>query len=160
MKPPPRSEIPNDIDVVIGVTGAPPAAALRRWTRSVLAGVLGAARGRRAALSLLLCGDDRMRTLNRWWRKKDRPTDVLSFPSGDGAFLGDVVIDVPYATRQARLLGHATRREVQILLTHGVLHLLGYDHEVDDGEMFRLQARIVTDVFGRGPDGVPSEGAP
>lgn len=155
MKPPPRPKITNDIDVVIGVTRAPSPAALVRWTRALLVEALGAARGKRAALSLLLCGDGRMRTLNRSWRRRDRPTDVLSFPAGDGDFLGDVVIDVPYAGRQARGRGHDLRREVQILLTHGLLHLLGYDHEVDDGQMFRLQARLVTQVFGRGPDGVP-----
>jgi len=96
-----------------------------------------------------------MRSLNRTWRRKDRPTDVLSFPSGERDFLGDLVIDVPYARRQARRRGHALRREVQILLAHGLLHLLGYDHETDGGTMFRLQRRILLSAFGEGPDGVP-----
>jgi len=96
-----------------------------------------------------------MRSLNRAWRRKDRPTDVLSFPSGERDFLGDLVIDVPYAARQARRRGHAVRREVQILLAHGLLHLLGYDHETDGGTMFRLQRRILLSAFGEGPDGVP-----
>ena len=99
-----------------------------------------------------------MRTLNRVWRRKDRPTDVLSFPSGEagpGAFLGDVAIDLPYAGRQARRLGHPLRREVQVLLAHGILHLLGHDHETDAGEMFALQRTVVLRAFGAGPDGVP-----
>ncbi len=104
-----------------------------------------------------------MRTLNRAWRRIDRPTDVLSFRPfaesssslSSSSFLGDVVIDVPYAARQARRRGHALAREVQILLAHGLLHLLGYDHEEDDGTMFRFQRRILFSAFGEGPDGVP-----
>ncbi len=65
------------------------------------------------------------------------------------------MIDVPYAERQARRRGHPVSREVQILLAHGVLHLLGYDHETDDGTMFRLQRRLILSAFGAGPDGVP-----
>jgi probable rRNA maturation factor len=80
---------------------------------------------------------------------------VLSFSSGERNFLGDIVIDVPYAARQARRRGHALQREVQILLAHGLLHLLGYDHEKDDGAMFRRQRRILFSAFGKGPDGVP-----
>jgi probable rRNA maturation factor len=100
-----------------------------------------------------------MRRLNREWRRIDRPTDVLSFPSGEPGFLGDVAIDVPYAARQARRRGHALDREVQLLLAHGVLHLAGHDHETDGGEMFRLQRKVVRKAFGPGPDGVP-EGEP
>ena len=106
-----------------------------------------------------------MRGLNQTWRKRDRPTDTLSFPALSaaaasaaarrGKFLGDLVIDVPYAARQARRRGHPLGREVQILLAHGLLHLLGYDHETDGGTMFRLQRRILLSAFGEGPDGVP-----
>jgi probable rRNA maturation factor len=99
----------------------------------------------------------------------DRPTDVLSFsPAPDpprpprrlppDRFLGDLVIDVACAARQARRRGHGVARETQILLAHGLLHLLGYDHEKDDGRMFRLQARWVRRAFGPGPDGVPRPG--
>jgi len=121
------------------------------WARAVLA----AAGRRKASVSILLCGDARMRRLNREFRMIDRPTDVLSFPSGEPEFLGDVAVDVPYSARQARKRGHALEREVQLLLAHGVLHLLGHDHETDGGEMFRLQRRLVRRVFGPGPDGVP-----
>jgi len=100
-----------------------------------------------------------MRRLNREFRRIDRPTDVLSFPADGPGFLGDVAIDVPYAGRQARKRGHALDREVQLLLAHGVLHLLGHDHETDDGEMFRLQRRLVARAFGPGPDGVPGDEA-
>ena len=112
-----------------------------------------------ASVSVLLCGDARMRRLNREFRRIDRPTDVLSFPAGDPSFLGDVAIDVPYAARQARRRGHPLDREVQLLLAHGVLHLLGHDHETDQGAMFRLQGRLVKKVFGPGPDGVPEDEA-
>jgi probable rRNA maturation factor len=115
---------------------------------------------------VLLCGEARMRRLNREWRGVDGPTDILSFPSRSdpprpprrlppGGFLGDLVICVPTAARQARRYGHGTEREVQILLAHGLLHLLGYDHERDDGTMFRLQGRLIRRAFGPGPDGVP-----
>ena len=148
------------IDVICTVGGAPPAARVRGWILSLLS---KAGAKRPLSLSILLCGDRRMASLNRAWRHVDRPTDVLSFlpfaessssPSSP-SFLGDLVIDVPYAARQARRRGHALRREVQILLAHGLLHLLGYDHEEDDGTMFRRQRRILLSAFGEGPDGVP-----
>lgn len=153
------------VDVRRAVSGAPPAARVRAWTRSLLS----RAGAKRASLSILLCGDARMRTLNRTFRRIDRPTDVLSFPpfkesssssfhraaARRGGFLGDLAIDVPYAARQARRRGHGMAREIRILLAHGLLHLLGYDHETDDGAMFRLQRRLVLSAFGRGPDGVP-----
>jgi len=144
------------VDVSATVKGAPPASRVESWTRALLAGA-GAPKER--GVSVLLCGDARMRGLNRSWRRKDTPTDVLSFPSTESHTLGDVVIDVPYAARQARARGHGAAREVQVLLAHGVLHLLGHDHETDAGEMFRLQRRLVARVFGAGPDGVP-EGSP
>jgi probable rRNA maturation factor len=125
------------------------------WAEAVLA---AAAPGRRSTVSILLCGDARMRRLNREFRKVDRPTDVLSFPAPEPPFLGDVAVDVPYAARQARKRKHSLEREVQLLVAHGVLHLLGHDHETDDGTMFRLQRRLVTRVFGPGPDGIPEDG--
>jgi probable rRNA maturation factor len=101
-------------------------------------------RDRHREVSVYFCGDRRMAALNRRWRRKDRSTDVLSFPAGGGdrAFLGDIVISVPYATRQALSRGEAPAKEIDRLLLHGYLHLLGYDHEVDEGEMERLEARL------------------
>ena len=82
-----------------------------------------------------------MRTLNRRYRRKDRPTDVLSFPSNNG-LLGDIVISVPYASRQAKRRREPPSREIDRLLLHGFLHLLGYDHETDEGEMDALEAKL------------------
>jgi len=98
--------------------------------------ILAAARAETAELSVLLISDARMRALNRRYRKKDRTTDVLAFPLREGRFsrfrgklLGDVVISLPAAKRQATEYGHSLRDELERLLVHGVLHLLGYDHE-------------------------------
>lgn len=145
---PPRAEVTSALR-----TGPSPGR-VAGWAEAALA---AAAPRSRATLSVLLCGDARMRRLNRDYRRIDRPTDVLSFPSGEAGFLGDVAIDVAYAARQARRRGHSLAREVQLLLAHGVLHLLGHDHETDDGEMFRLQRAVVRRAFGPGPDGVPEE---
>ena len=84
-------------------------------------------------VSLAFVGERAIQTLNRRFMKKDRPTDVLSFPLGekgpDGKFyLGDIVIAVPVAFRQARAKGHSLDRELRLLAIHGFLHLLGYDH--------------------------------
>jgi probable rRNA maturation factor len=142
----------GSVDVLVAASGAPPDVRVRAWALILLS----KARAQRPlSLSILLCGDRRMRTLNREWRGTDLPTDVLSFSSGEKEFLGDIVIDVPHAARQARRRGHTLDREVQILLAHGLLHLLGYDHEEDDGTMFRRQRQILFSAFGEGPDGVP-----
>lgn len=145
------AERASSVEVLVTVRGAPSAARVRAWAL----GLLFRARAKRGRLSILLCGDARMRSLNREWLGMDLPTDVLSFSSGERDFFGDIVIDVPYAARQARRRGHTLSREVQILLAHGLLHLLGYDHEKDDGAMFRRQRRILLSAFGEGPDGVP-----
>jgi len=83
-------------------------------------------------VSLLLCSDDLIRELNCVYRGKDSPTDVLSFPQNDPTLLGDVVISLDTAARQARELGCDLQDEVERLLVHGLLHLLGYDHETDE----------------------------
>lgn len=118
----------------------PLAERLRRLVRAALdsLGVDG------AELSILITGDDRLRELNRSWRGLDRPTDVLSFPDGgelpDGwRLLGEVVVSMDAARRQAVELGHSVEREVEELVLHGVLHLAGYDHEKDGGEMEALE---------------------
>jgi len=78
-------------------------------------------------VSLLVCGDTQMRRLNRGWRGKDEPTDVLSFPAGPGGFLGDIVISLDTARRQAK--AWPLRVELRRLLAHGMCHCQGYDHE-------------------------------
>lgn len=89
-----------------------------------------------------------MRTLNRRYRGKDKTTDVLSFSLREGAFshvqpdvLGDIVIAVPTAARQAAEAGHSLGREIEFLLVHGLLHLLGYDHERSNDEAKRMKRR-------------------
>ncbi len=86
-----------------------------------------------AEVTLAFVGERAIRTLNRKWMKKDRPTDVLSFPLGEKAadgkfYLGDIVIAAPVAARQARAKGWPLDRELRLLAIHGYLHLLGYDH--------------------------------
>jgi probable rRNA maturation factor len=90
----------------------------------------------------LLTGDAELRRLNRDFRGVDEPTDVLSFPSASPAGqLGDIAISVERARDQARSHGHELGAEVRILLLHGLLHLLGHDHEIDRGKMRRLETR-------------------
>jgi probable rRNA maturation factor len=105
---------------------------------------------RGAGFSCLITRDDELRDLNREYRGKDQPTDVLSFPApgwgppGDGrgpAYLGDIAISADRAGRQARELGHPVEQEVGILMLHGILHLLGMDHEKDRGQMRRAERR-------------------
>lgn len=101
-----------------------------------------------AELSVLLCDDGTIHELNREYRGIDRPTDVLAFAMEEGqamvvgterALLGDVVISVPTARRQAERAGKAIVSEVTFLLAHGLLHLLGFDHR-DAGELRRMMA--------------------
>ncbi len=96
---------------------------------------------REAELSILLVSDDEMQRLNRRWRRKDRPTDVLSFPLDAEGLLGDVVISIDTARRQAAEQGTTLGREADRLLIHGLLHLLGYDHERSPAEARRMQRR-------------------
>ena len=102
----------------------------------------------RGDLSVAVVSDRRMRALNRQFRGKDKVTDVLSFPASDrsapsaAGFLGDVVIASGIARQQAREAGHSIQTEVRVLALHGLLHLLGYDHESDNGTMARVEARL------------------
>jgi probable rRNA maturation factor len=93
-------------------------------------------------MTIAVVPDARVRVLNRQFRKKDTPTDVLSFPSDQRGYLGDVVIASGVAARQARDAGHSLGTELRVLALHGLLHLLGYDHEHDDGRMARLERRL------------------
>lgn len=97
------------------------------------------------SLGVRFVNDSEMQDLNHQFRNKDYPTDVLSFPGGDldGSFhVGDIVIAVPTARRQAAASGSRDKTEICTLLLHGVLHCLGYDHETDDGEMDRLEGQL------------------
>ena len=147
------------------------------WLGRTAEAVLAAARVEAAELSLTLVSDRRMRTLNQRYRKKDRTTDVLAFPlavpygpplckgrlggveSKEGDFqkppmlLGDVVISMETAKRQASELGHSLRDEVARLLVHGVLHLLGYDHERSERDallMARKEKAVLRAIRGKG----------
>lgn len=90
-------------------------------------------------VNCLITGDAQMRALNRQFRGKDCPTDVLSFPSENGG--GEIAISLDTAVRQAAELGHPLEQELRILILHGLLHLAGMDHETDSGEMARAEAR-------------------
>lgn len=112
-----------------------------------------------AELSIALVDDERMQALNRDWRGKDATTDVLSFSQiegesvgGDSRMLGDVVISVPVLERQAADGGWTVEEELARLLLHGVLHLLGFDHEdADDARTMRSEeGRIVAALAARG----------
>jgi probable rRNA maturation factor len=96
----------------------------------------------RGELCVALVSDRRMRALNRQFRGKDAVTDVLSFPAESRGFLGDIVIADGVAKRQAREAGHKIQTEIRVLALHGLLHLLGYDHDADDGKMARAEARL------------------
>ena len=104
----------------------------------------------RGDLCVALVSDARMRALNRQFRGKDKVTDVLSFPAdpstplraGTRGFLGDIVIASGVAKKQAKAAGHSLNIEIRVLALHGLLHLLGYDHDGDDGKMARVEARL------------------
>jgi probable rRNA maturation factor len=105
-----------------------------------------------AALTITFVRDRAMRRLNRDYRGIDKPTDVLSFAYHEGEemattqmdsrHLGDVVISVETAARYARELGLTFDREIERLVIHGALHLAGYDHETDDGEMSKIERKL------------------
>jgi probable rRNA maturation factor len=129
------------VDVQARVSGAPPAARVQ----SVLRRAARASGSPAREVSVLFCADGRMRGLNRRYRGKNKSTDVLAFPANAAeaaGFLGDIVISVPYAGREARRRGETRAREIDRLLLHGFLHLMGYDHETDDGEMDALEGRL------------------
>jgi probable rRNA maturation factor len=103
-------------------------------------------------ISVLLTTDRHIRRLNSDFRKKDKPTDVLSFPApghhreqrrgGPLELAGDLAISVETAARQAAEAGHPLHAELEVLLLHGTLHLAGYDHEADHGQMARKEATL------------------
>ena len=97
---------------------------------------------RGAGFTCLIAGDTELRRLNRDFLGKDYPTDVLSFPNAEAtAFLGEIAISAARARAQAAAFGHSLENEIRILMLHGLLHLLGMDHETDRGRMQRAEAR-------------------
>ncbi|MGZ4842614.1 MAG: rRNA maturation RNase YbeY [Candidatus Angelobacter sp.] len=110
------------------------AAQLQRFVRraQTLAKVKG-------EVDILISGNTRLRQLNRRFRHKDKPTDVLSFPRPAG---GDIAISAEIALENASRYGHGMADELKILVLHGMLHLAGYDHESDNGRMARAEARL------------------
>jgi probable rRNA maturation factor len=150
------------MQVAIDVINKQRLVAIDRRRVALLANAALAEVGRAGAeASIVFVGDRAMRRLNREYRGKDSPTDVLSFPAEDegesvGAniidpiliepdmidYIGDVVISAETALRQAEEAGHSFEREVSELVIHGVLHLCGYDHEADGGEMNRLELKL------------------
>ena len=126
----------HSLVVEIVTSGGIPASGLARWLESV------APARARGTMTVALVPDGRVRALNRRYRRKDRPTDVLSFPAGEPGQLGDVVISLGVARRQAQAAGHAFGTELRVLALHGLLHLIGFDHERDVGQMARLERRL------------------
>ena len=90
-------------------------------------------------VDILIATNKRLRELNRRFRRKDKPTDVLSFPRPSG---GDIAISAQIARDNAQRYGHSFANELKILVLHGMLHLAGYDHERDNGRMARAESRL------------------
>lgn len=108
-----------------------------------------APRSARGEVTIAILPDAKVRKLNRTYRRIDKVTDVLTFPtsvspqpSALSPFLGDIVIAGGKARKQAEKLGHSMATELRVLALHGLLHLLGYDHENDNGRMARTEARL------------------
>lgn len=114
----------------------------RDW--SVLANRILERVGRKeSAATIAFVSDDRIRQLNRRYRGFDRATDVLSFPTGEeNVALGDIAISVERARAQARQNGLTLEQEIAQLILHGLLHLCGYDHERDNGEMNSIELKL------------------
>lgn len=99
----------------------------------------------KGTVNVVITSNSEMRSLNRRFRGKDAATDVLSFPAVPGlpgGLAGDIAISGDIAADNAKQLGHTTEEEIKILILHGTLHLAGYDHETDKGEMARKEARL------------------
>jgi probable rRNA maturation factor len=116
----------------------PDAAKLAR--RAARAAFAGARRGGRRSLNVALADDKSVRVLNARHAKKDKPTNVLSFPSGDRDFLGDIVLARQTVWREASEQGKSPADHFSHLVVHGTLHLLGYDHETSEADAERMEA--------------------
>ena len=96
----------------------------------------------RGEVAILITNSATIRRLNRDFRGKNQPTDVLSFPSTEKGHAGDIAISSQIANKQAKTLGHTLSTELRVLILHGMLHLAGHDHESDRGEMASVEAKL------------------
>ncbi len=122
------------------------AASVDREKIASLVGDVGARLSVDGGCSVVFVSDTRMRGYNRRYRAKDGTTDVLSFPALSPGYFGDIVISMPQLLAQAHDAGRPAGEEARHLIVHGFLHLLGYDHETDHGEMRRLETRLMRDL--------------
>ena len=95
-----------------------------------------------SSATIAFVSDKNIHKLNKQFRNVDKPTDVLSFPAGEETNLGDIAISIETAAAQAKENGLSFETELAQLILHGLLHLCGYDHETDNGEMNRLELRL------------------
>jgi len=103
------------------------------------------AAGLKGLVNVLITSSAEMKSLNRRFRGKDKPTDVLSFATEPGVakqLAGEIAISAEIAAQNARALGHSAAQEVKILVLHGILHVRGYDHECDNGQMARREKQL------------------
>ncbi len=124
-----------------------------RWLRDISLRLMELLQLQNTEVSIYLTGDENMRKLNREYRGKNKPTDVLSFTFeecvGDCILLGEIVISMDTARRQAEELGHSLEDEVRRLLVHGFVHLMGYDHELggDEEKRFKeLEEKLLSEL--------------
>jgi probable rRNA maturation factor len=127
---------PATLAVEVVSAGRLRAPGLANWLQAT------APRAARGTVVIALTSDARVRQLNARYRATNAPTDVLAFAAEEPGFLGEVVIARGVARRQARQAGHPVQVELRVLALHGLLHLLGYDHERDDGRMARIERRL------------------
>jgi probable rRNA maturation factor len=127
---------PATLVVEVVASGRLRAPGLARWLQSVAPSRV------RGLVTVALVPDAQVRRLNARYRGHDSATDVLSFAADEPGHLGDVVIACGVAKRQARRVGHPVQAELRVLALHGLLHLLGYDHEHDDGRMAQVERRL------------------
>jgi probable rRNA maturation factor len=115
----------------------------RAWSTFAMKALAAIGKSESSA-TIAFVSDKKIRELNRQFRDVDKATDVLSFPSGgpDKAELGDIAISVDTAATQAKENGLTFDKEIAQLILHGLLHLSGYDHETDNGEMNRFELRL------------------
>ena len=120
-------------------TGVPHARSFARWANAAFAAAASRSRSKATELTIRVVGAAESRRLNRTWRGKDKPTNVLSF-TAEAPVLGDLAICAPIVAREAREQGKSPAAHWAHMVVHGVLHLLGYDHE-NDRDAERMEAR-------------------